>query len=97
MERAVLEPSSRVFRKESLDGVEPSKARRPSIRSPKGTRPEGRGGEHEVGVKWKVQRRVSHARTLACLWAAPVVGWLPTPASPSAIDGVLTINLSRMT
>src|SRR3954453_6866439 len=28
--------------------------------------------EHEVGVKWKVQRGggASHARTLGCLWAA---------------------------
>ena len=72
MEDAMLEPSSGELGEEALDGIQPSKARRPSIRSLEGTRPAGRGGEHEVGVKWKVQRgwRASQALTLVCLWAA---------------------------
>lgn len=37
--------------------------------------------------------RASQTLTLACLWAAPVVGLLPAPASQRGIDGLLTIDL----
>jgi hypothetical protein len=53
---AVPEPASAELGEEALDGVEPLKARRPSIRSLKGRRPAGRERAQDIGAKWKVQR-----------------------------------------
>jgi hypothetical protein len=56
MEDAALQLSAAQLGEEALDGVEPSKARRPLIRSLEETGSAGPWRDAEVGVKWKVQR-----------------------------------------
>ncbi len=51
MADAALELAAGQLGEEAFDGIQPSKARRPLIRSLKGKRPAGRGGDAEVGVK----------------------------------------------